>query len=280
MILTFIFSYIPMYGVQIAFRNYNAKLGFFGSHWVGLKHFARFFNSPYFMDTIINTLAISVYTMIVGFPIPILFALMLNSFRHKKYRKIIQTVTYAPNFISTVVMCGMLLLFLSPSVGVINHIIEFLGGDAVNFMANKNYWRHIYVWSGIWQGMGWNSVIYFAALSGVSPELHEAAVMDGANKFQLVRFIDLPSIMPTATILLIMSCGNILSVGFEKVFLLQNDLNLSVSQVISTYVYQVGMVDHNVSYSTAIGLFNSAINAILLIAVNKISDKLSGISLW
>lgn len=280
MILTFIFSYIPMYGVQIAFRNYNAKLGFFGSHWVGLKHFVRFFNSPYFTDTIVNTLAISVYTLIVGFPIPILFALMLNSFRHKKYRKIIQTVTYAPNFISTVVMCGMILLFLSPSVGVVNHIIEFFGGDAVNFMANKNYWRHIYVWSGIWQGMGWNSVIYFAALSGISPELHEAAVMDGAGKFQLVRYIDLPSIMPTATILLIMSCGNILSVGFEKVFLLQNDLNLSVSQVISTYVYQVGMVDHNVSYSTAIGLFNSAINAVLLITVNKISDKLSGISLW
>lgn len=279
-ILTFIFSYVPMYGVQIAFRNYNAKLGFFGSHWVGLKHFVRFFNSPYFTDTISNTLTLSVYSLLVGFPIPIIFALMLNSFRHKKYRKIIQTITYAPNFISTVVMCGMILLFLSPSVGVINHIIELFGGNAVNFMANKDYWRHIYVWTGIWQGMGWSSVIYFAALSGVSPELHEAAVMDGANKFHLVRFIDLPSILPTATILLIMSCGSILSVGFEKVFLLQNDLNLSVSQVISTYVYQVGMVDHNVSYSTAIGLFNSLINAILLIVVNKVSNKLSGISLW
>lgn len=279
-ILTFIFSYVPMYGVQIAFRNYNAKLGFFGSHWVGLKHFVRFFNSPYFTDTISNTLTLSVYSLLVGFPIPIIFALMLNSFRHKKYRKIIQTITYAPNFISTVVMCGMILLFLSPSVGVINHIIELFGGNAVNFMANKDYWRHIYVWTGIWQGMGWSSVIYFAALSGVSPELHEAAVMDGANKFHLVRYIDLPSILPTATILLIMSCGSILSVGFEKVFLLQNDLNLSVSQVISTYVYQVGMVDHNVSYSTAIGLFNSLINAILLIVVNKVSNKLSGISLW
>jgi len=279
-ILTFIFSYVPMYGVQIAFRNYNAKLGFFGSHWVGLKYFERFFNSPYFTDTISNTLILSVYSLIAGFPIPILFALMLNSFRHSKYRKIIQTVTYAPNFISTVVMCGMILLFLSPSVGVINHIIELFGGEAVNFMANKSYWRHIYVWTGIWQGMGWSSVIYFAALSGVSPELHEAAVMDGATKFQVVRFIDLPSIVPTATILLILSCGSVLSVGFEKVFLLQNDLNLSVSQVISTYVYQVGMIDHNVSYSTAIGLFNSLVNAVLLIAVNKISNKLSGISLW
>jgi putative aldouronate transport system permease protein len=280
MVLTFIFSYIPMYGVQIAFRNYNAKLGFFNSHWVGLKYFERFFHSPYFADTISNTLILSLYALIAGFPIPILFALMLNSFRHKKYKKIIQTVTYAPNFISTVVMCGMIVLFLSPSVGVINNIIELFGGEAVNFMANKNYWRHIYVWSGIWQGMGWSSVIYFAALAGVSPELHEAAVMDGANKFQLVRFIDFPSIVPTATILLILSCGSMLSVGFEKVFLLQNDLNLSVSQVISTYTYQVGMVDHNVSYSSAIGLFNSVVNAILLITVNKTADKLSGVSLW
>ncbi len=280
MVLTFIFSYIPMYGVQIAFRNYNAKLGFFNSPWVGLKYFERFFHSPYFTDTISNTLILSVYALIAGFPIPILFALMLNSFRHKRYKKIIQTVTYAPNFISTVVMCGMIVLFLSPSVGVVNHIIEFFGGDAINFMANKNYWRHIYVWSGIWQGMGWSSVIYFAALAGVSPELHEAAVMDGASKFQLVRYIDFPSIVPTATILLILSCGSMLSIGFEKVFLLQNDLNLSVSQVISTYTYQVGMVDHNVSYSSAIGLFNSVVNAILLITVNKTADKLSGVSLW
>lgn len=280
MILTFIFSYIPMYGVQIAFRNYNAKLGFFNSPWVGLKYFERFFQSPYFADTINNTLILSIYTLIAGFPIPILFALMLNSFRHSRYKKIIQTVTYAPNFISTVVMCGMIILFLSPSVGVINRIIELFGKDAVNFMANKDYWRHIFVWSGIWQGMGWNSVIYFAALSGVSPELHEAAVMDGANKFQLVRYIDFPSILPTATILLILSCGSMLSVGFEKVFLLQNDLNLSVSQVISTYTYQVGMVDHNISYSSAIGLFNSVVNAILLIVVNKTADKLSGVSLW
>lgn len=280
MILTFIFSYIPLYGVQIAFRNYNAKLGFWGSPWVGLQHFQRFFDSPYFLDTLKNTLILSVYALIAGFPIPILFALLLNSFRHKKYRKVIQTITYAPNFISTVVMCGMLLLYLSPSIGIINQVIELFGGQAINFMAEKSYWRHIYVWSGIWQGMGWSSVIYFAALSSVSPELHEAALMDGANKFQIVRHIDFPSIIPTATILLILSCGSVLSVGFEKVFLLQNDLNKSVSQVISTYVYQVGLIDNNVSYSSAIGLFNSAVNAILLIAVNKISNKLSGIGLW
>ena len=280
LILTFIFSYVPLYGVQIAFRNYNAKLGFFGSHWVGMKYFIRYFNSPYFISTLRNTFILSIYSIVAGFPIPIILALMLNSFRHKKYAKVIQTITYAPNFISTVVMCGMLVLFLSPSVGIVNHIIESFGGQAINFMAEKSLWRHIYVWSGVWQTMGWNSVIFFTALAGVNPELQEAAVMDGASKFQIIRYIDFPSILPTATILLIMSCGSVLSVGFEKVFLLQNDLNLSVSQVISTYVYQVGLIDNNVSYSTAIGLFNSLVNAILLIIVNKVSDKMSGISLW
>lgn len=280
LIITFIYSYIPMYGVQIAFRNYNPRDGFTGSEWVGMKYFIRFFNSPYFWTTIKNTFILSVYSLIVGFPIPIILALMLNSFRHKRYRKVIQTVTYAPNFISTVVMCGMLILFLSPSVGFVNNIIKTLGGDPINFMAEEKLWRHIYVWSGVWQGMGWSSVIYFAALAGVSPELHEAAICDGATKFQLVRYIDLPSILPTATILLIMSCGSILSVGFEKVFLLQNDLNKGVSEVISTYTYQVGLIDNNMSYSSAVGLFNSVVNAILLILVNKTSDKLSGTSLW
>lgn len=280
LIITFIYSYIPMYGVQIAFRNYNPRDGFMGSEWVGMKYFIRFFNSPYFWTTIKNTFILSVYSLIVSFPIPIILALMLNSFRHKRYRKVIQTVTYAPNFISTVVMCGMLILFLSPSVGFVNNIIKTLGGDPINFMAEEKLWRHIYVWSGVWQGMGWSSVIYFAALAGVSPELHEAAICDGATKFQLVRYIDLPSILPTATILLIMSCGSILSVGFEKVFLLQNDLNKGVSEVISTYTYQVGLIDNNMSYSSAVGLFNSVVNAILLILVNKTSDKLSGTSLW
>lgn len=216
LILTFIFSYVPLYGVQIAFRNYNAKLGFFGSHWVGMKYFIRYFNSPYFISTLRNTFILSIYSIVAGFPIPIILALMLNSFRHKKYAKVIQTITYAPNFISTVVMCGMLVLFLSPSVGIVNHIIESFGGQAINFMAEKSLWRHIYVWSGVWQTMGWNSVIFFAALAGVNPELQEAAVMDGASKFQIIRYIDFPSILPTATILLIMSCGSVLSVGFEK----------------------------------------------------------------
>lgn len=279
-VLTFIFSYIPMYGVQIAFRRYNAKAGIWNSPWMGLYYFQRFFESPYFGTTIKNTLILSLYGLLVSFPIPIILALMLNAFRHKRYRKVIQTVTYAPNFISTVVMCGMLILFMSPSVGIINNVIKFFGGEAVNFMAKKEFWRHIYVWSGVWQGMGWNSVIYFAALSGISPELHEAARCDGATKLQVITHIDLPSILPTATILLIMNCGSILSIGFEKAYLLQNDLNRNVSEIISTYVYQVGMINNDMSYSTAIGLFNTIINMIMLLLVNKIADKLSGNSLW
>lgn len=279
-ILTFIFSYIPMYGIQLAFRRYNAKAGIWGSEWVGLYYFKRFCESPYFASTIRNTLILSLYGLLVSFPIPIILALMLNSFRHKKYRKVIQTVTYAPNFISTVVMCGMIILFLSPYIGIVNNFLQFLGMDPINFMANKKYWRHIYVWSGVWQSTGWNSVIYFAALSGISPELHEAARCDGATKFQLIRYIDLPSILPTATILLIMNCGSILSVGFEKAYLLQNNLNLTVSEIISTYVYKVGMINNDVSYSTAIGLFNTLVNLVMLIIVNKAADKLSGNSLW
>ena len=279
-VLTFIFSYIPMYGVQIAFRKFNARAGIWGREWVGMRYFVRFFESPYFGQTISNTLILSLYSLIVSFPIPIVLALMLNSFRHAKYRKVIQTVTYAPNFISTIVMCGMLILFLSPSVGIINNVIKMFGGEAVNFMAKKEYWRHLYVWSGVWQGMGWSSVIYFAALSGISPELHEAAKCDGATKFQLIRYIDLPSILPTATILLIMNCGSILSIGFEKAYALQNDLNLSVSEIISTYVYKVGLIDNNMSYSSAIGLFNTLVNMVMLIIVNTVSDKLSGNSLF
>lgn len=279
-VLTFIFSYIPMYGVQLAFRKFNAKAGIMGSEWVGFKYFQRFIDSPYFQTTITNTLVLSLYGLLATFPIPIILALMLNAFRHKKYRKVIQTITYAPNFISTVVMCGMIILFLSPSVGIVNNFLKTLNVDAVNFMGKKEYWRHIYVWTGVWQAMGWNSVIYFAALSGISPELHEAARCDGATKFKSILHIDLPLILPTATILLIMSCGSILSVGFEKAYLLQNDLNVSVSEIISTYTYKVGLIENNMSYSTAIGLFNSVVNLIILISINKVADKLSGNSLW
>ena len=280
MVITFVFSYVPLYGLQIAFRRYSAKKGIWGSPWVGLEYFIRFFESPYFWTTLRNTFLLSIYSLIAGFPIPIILALMLNSFSHKRYRKVIQTVTYAPNFISTVVMAGMLILFLSPRIGIVNELLSVFGIPPINFMAEKGMWRHIYVWSGVWQNTGWNSVIFFAALAGVSPEFHEAAVVDGASKFQRLLYIDFPAILPTATILLILNCGSILSIGFEKAFLLQNDLNLSVSEIISTYVYKVGLRQMDMSYSTAIGLFNSAVNAGMLILVNWTANKLSGTSLW
>ncbi len=279
-VITFIFSYIPLYGVQIAFRNFSVRRGIWGSQWVGLEHFYRFFNGPNFWTLIWNTLSLSVYSLIAGFPIPILLALLLNSMNNKRYRKVIQTVTYAPNFISTVVMCGMILLFLSPRIGVVNNIIRLFGFETINFMGQAKLFPHIYVWSGIWQGAGWGSVIYFAALSGISPELHEAATVDGATKLQRILNIDIPGILPTAVILLILNCGSILSVGFEKAFLLQNDLNTPVSEIISTYVYKMGLVHNDMSFSSAIGLFNSVINAILLITVNAISSRVSGNSLW
>lgn len=275
-----IFHYIPLYGVQIAFRNFKPKRGIWGSEWVGLANIERFFRSPNSWNIISNTLILSLYSLAAGFPVAILLALMLNSFRHKRYRRVIQAVTYAPHFISTVVMCGMILLFLSPRVGVVNTMIRALGGESINFMQESGWWRDIYVWSGVWQSMGWNSVIYFAALAGVSPEYHEAAIVDGATKFQRIRFIDLPFLAPVITMLLILNFGSILSIGFEKAYALQNDLNKPVSQIISTYVYQVGLLDRDISFSTAIDLFNSVVNATLLITVNYIARRMGDNSLW
>jgi putative aldouronate transport system permease protein len=279
-LITLIFHYWPLYGAQIAFRAYSARRGIWGSPWVGLENFIRFFDSPNAGPIIWNTLVLSLYSLAAGFPIPILLALLLNSFRHKGYTKVIQTVTYAPNFISTVVMCGMIILYLSPRVGMVNKFLGFFGAQPINFMGERSFWRHIYVWSGIWQGMGWSSVVYFAALSGVNPEYHEAAVVDGATKFQRILYIDLPSIMPVAVMLLILSFGSMFSIGFEKVYALQNPLNLGVSEIISTYVYKLGILNNDVSFSSAVGLFNSAVNAVLLITVNAISRKLSDNALW
>jgi len=279
-IVTIIYHYIPIYGVQIAFRNYKPKKGIWGSDWVGLKNFERFFHSADWWVLVRNTLLLSVYSLAAGFPVAVILALMLNSFRHKKYRKVIQAVTYAPHFISTVVMCGMIILFLSPRVGVINTVLAAMGNERINFMSKSEYWRHIYVWTGVWQGMGWSSVIYFAALAGVSPEYHEAAIVDGATKFQRMMHIDLPFLAPTMTMLLIMDCGSILSVGFEKAYALQNDLNQQVSEIISTYTYKMGIINNDQSFSTAVGLFNSVVNSILLITVNAITRKLSENSLW
>lgn len=278
LIYLLIFHYWPMYGVQIAFRNFKPTKGIWGSPWVGMKNFEKFFNSYMFKDLLTNTIVLSVYQIVASFAFPILLALLLNYCVSNKLRKATQMVTYAPHFISTVVLVGMLNVFLSES-GIINHLLNMLGMRSVPFLSDAGMFRHIYVWSHIWQRTGYSSVIYIAALAGVSPELHEAAIVDGANKLQRILHIDLPAILPTAIILLIMSTGNMLSLGFEKVYLMQNDLNLSVSEIISTYVYKIGLLNAQYSYSTAIGLFNNVINLAVLLTVNKIADKVSGASL-
>lgn len=278
LIYLLIFHYWPMYGVQIAFRNFKPTKGIWGSPWVGMKNFDKFFHSYMFKDLLTNTIVLSVYQIVASFAFPILLALLLNYCVSNKLRKVTQMVTYAPHFISTVVLVGMLNVFLSES-GIINHLLNLLGLRSVPFLSEAGMFRHIYVWSHIWQRTGYNSVIYIAALAGVNPELHEAAIVDGANKLQRILHIDLPAIMPTAIILLIMSTGNMLSLGFEKVYLMQNDLNLGVSEIISTYVYKIGLLNAQYSYSTAIGLFNNVINLVVLLTVNKIADKVSGTSL-
>ncbi len=275
-----IFCYGPMYGAQIAFRNFNAKDGITGSPWVGFDHFIRFFRSPYFGTLLRNTFVISLYGLVAGFPLPIILALSLNELQNQKVKKFAQTVTYAPYFISMVVMCGMLISFLSPSTGIINKAIVALGGEPIPFLSEASLFPSIYVWSGVWQGTGWGSVIYFAALSGVDPQLLEAATLDGATRLQKIWYINIPTLLPTIVIMLIMNCGNLLSVGYEKAFLLQNALNLDTSEVISTYVYKTGLVNAQYSFSTAIGLFNSVVNLILLVTVNMISRKISDNSLW
>jgi putative aldouronate transport system permease protein len=274
-----IFNYAPMYGVQIAFRNYNALDGVWGSPWVGLTHMIKFVESYQFWDLLKNTLILSVYSLVAGFPIPIIFALLLHNLTFKGYRKFSQMVTYAPHFISTVVFCGMIWVFLSND-GIINQLFKMVGLQAVGFMSNPGSFKHIYVWSGVLQSMGFNTIIYISVLTAVSPELHEAATVDGATKFQRICYIDLPHLLPTMVILLILNMGQLMNVGFEKAFLLQNDINLQASEIISTYVYKIGIQGAQFSYSAAIGLFNNVINFILIIAVNKISAKLTKVSLW
>ncbi|MBS4217478.1 sugar ABC transporter permease [Bacillus sp. FJAT-49711] len=276
----FIFHYIPMYGIQIAFRDYIPTLGFTGSEWVGFKHFLRFFDSYYFWDLLKNTLGISVYELIVGFPLPIILALLLNEAKDGLYKRTVQTVTYAPHFISVVVLSGMIIAFLSPTTGIINHALQFLGFEPISFMTDPKWFKTVYVLSGVWQSTGWGTIIYLAALSGVDAEQHEAAIMDGATRLQRLRHINIPTIVPTMIILLIMSLGNIMALGFEKILLLQNPLNLESSNVIATFVYQAGLLDAQYSFAAAVGLFNSVINAILLVVVNQIARKTSETSLW
>lgn len=275
-----VFCYAPMYGVQIAFKNFKASKGIMGSAWVGLAHFKTFFSSPRFMLLLTNTLSVSVYSIIVGFPIPIILALLFNYVQYPWFKKFAQTVSYAPHFISTVVLVGMLSMFFSTTTGFVNAAIAALGFNKIHFFGEPQYFRHLYVWSGVWQNMGWSAVIYIATLSGVDPQQHEAARIDGATILQRMWHIDLPALAPTIVILLIMQAGSIMSVGYEKVYLMQNSTNLTTSEVISTYTYKIGLENAQFSYSAAIGLFNNVINFIMLVVVNTLTKKLSGMALW
>lgn len=280
LIYVFIFMYGPMYGIQIAFKDFKASSGIWGSPWVGLKHFIRFISAPNFFTILRNTLSISIYELIAGFPFPIIIALLLNQLGSLRFKKLVQTTIYAPHFISVVVMCGMITLFFSPSSGIVNYAIEALGGDSVYFLGKPELFQHLYVWTGVWQNTGWGTIIYISALSSISPDLYEAAKIDGANKLQTIFNVDIPCILPTVVMLLILNMGSFMNVGFQKAFLLQNPLNLDTSEIISTYVYKIGLVKSQFSYSTAISLFNTVINVILLVTTNKVSEKLSGTSLF
>jgi putative aldouronate transport system permease protein len=274
-----IFHYIPMYGVIIAFKNFKPLKGILGSAWVGFDYFLQFFNSAYFYRILKNTVLISLYSLLWGFPVPILFALLLNELREGLFKRAVQTISYLPHFISIVVIAGMITSFTSLS-GIINTLIGLFGIKPINFLSESEWFRTIYVSSGVWQSFGWNSIIYLAAIAGIDPQLYEAAEMDGANRWQKMRHITLPGILPTVIILLILNIGNLMDVGFEKINLLYNPATYETADVISTFVYRQGIQQANYSYSTAIGLFNNVINLILLVIVNRLSRKLTETSLW
>lgn len=274
-----IFHYIPMYGVQIAFKNFYANLGIWGSPWTGFDHFIRFFDSYYFWRLLKNTIALSLYQLLL-FPLPIILALSINELRNGAFKKWTQTLTYAPHFISVVVVVGMLVIFLDPTTGLVNRLIVAFGGEPIQFLTSPEWFRHIFTWSGVWQTLGWSSIIYIAALAGVNPELHEAAKVDGATRFQRILHINIPSILPTIVVLFILNIGSFMTIGFEKVLLMQNELNSSTSDVIQTYVYQVGLLEGQYSFAAAIGLFDSLINIILLVTFNYVARKTTDSSLW
>lgn len=274
-----IFAYIPMGGLVMAFKDYDMTKGIWGSDFVGLANFQKFFSSYKFTQVLKNTLTVSVYSLLITFPVPIIFALILNSFPGKRFNKVVQTTTYIPYFISTVVMVGLVMQVLNYRTGIYGALYSlFTGKVAPDILGKASSFKHVYVWSSVWQTTGYSAIIYIAALANVDPSLHEAAKIDGASRFQRVRYVDWPSIMPTATIMLILAAGNIMNVGFEKVLLLQNDLNIASSEVISTYVYKVGLARGIGDFSlyTAIGMFNSVINFVLLVSVNWLSKRLSG----
>lgn len=272
-VLTVVYKYIPMYGIQIAFRDFDPNLGFLESEWVGLKWFARFFNAPTCFRMIKNTVLISLFSLLWSFPIPIILSLIINQVRFHRFKRVVQTVLYAPHFISTMIICGMIRIFLSPTGGLLNLLL----GTQIDFLTQSSAFRTIYIASGIWQDAGWGCIIYLATLANVDPGLYEAAKVDGASVFQRILHIDLPELLPMAILNLIMAAGGLMNVGFEKVWLLQTDLNKATSDVIAVYVYQQGIEQAKYSYSTAVGLFNTAVNIILLLVVNKIASKASDV---
>lgn len=275
-----VFKYWPMYGVQIAFRNYNPIDGFMGSEWVGLEHVVRFLQSFQFTRVFFNTIAINVLGLVFGFPVPIVLALLINQLGSRRLKSFIQTVLFSPAFISTVVVVGMLFVLLSPRSGLVNNAITLFGGEPINFMNEEGWFRPIYVMSDIWQNAGFSMIIYLAALAAIDPSLHEAARVDGANRWQRVWHIELPGIRPVVSIMFILAVGNLLNIGFEKALLMQTDLNLGASQIIQTYVYDVGLKSAQFSYSAAISLFNSVLNMILLLVFNQVAKRAGQNSLF
>jgi putative aldouronate transport system permease protein len=275
-----IFCYVPMYGLQIAFRDYMPSRGFLGSVFVGFKHFRRFFNSFYFIRIMRNTLGINFYSLLVGFPIPIIFALLLNELTNRHYKKIVQNITYLPHFLSTVVIVSIINMLFAVDNGVVNHFFKFFGKPAQDFLISSRIFKHLYVWSGVWENMGWDAIIYIAALAGVDPSLYEAATIDGASRVQKIRRISVPCIMPTIIIMLLLRCGHIMNIGYEKILLLQNSLNMESSDVISTFVYRSGILSAEFSFAAAVGLFNSVCNFALLVVANKTAKYFSETGLW
>lgn len=278
LIYLLLFKYYPMLGAQIAFKDYKVRLGIWGSPWIGFEHFVDFFTSGKSWAIILNTLILSVYYLIASFPLAIVLAVCLNECRWAGFKKTVQMVTYMPYFISTVVLVSMILQFTDVSSGIVNQIIVALGGQSTNIMANQGAFRSLYVWTGVWQSTGYSAIVYLAALSGVPMDLYEAAKIDGASKLRRIWSIDLPYIAPTIITLLILNSGSILSVGFEKIYLMQNNFNTPVSEVISTYVYKLGIVNSSFSFSTAVGLFNSVVNLVMLVVVNQAAKRISDVS--
>lgn len=276
------FKYAPMYGAQIAFKKYSVVKGIWGSPWVGLDQFERFINSPKFVPVVMNTIIISFYSLIAGFPLPIILALSLNQVRRRFFKGAVQMITYAPHFISTVVLVGIMFQFLHPRVGFTAVLANMIGVDPPNWMGSAAAFRHVFVWSGVWQHLGFQSIIYLAVLATIDPTLHEAAVVDGANKLQRMWYIDIPGLLPTAVVLLVLNTGQVLDVAFEKVYLMQNTLNLGVSEVINTYVYRVGLLSTvlDFSYASAIGLMKAVVGLLLIFTVNRVANRITGHGVW